>query len=101
MKYIRQHINLEILSKLVDEHRGALLIPRMLQLLSLLVAPSLALEEVASASYLALPAATKASRIWTNCLSDTSPAAWLPALQVHPPLPYPTTPFPILPYPTL
>jgi len=65
-----------------DEHRGALLVPRMLQLLSLLVAPSLALEEVASASYLALPAATKASRIWTNCLSDTSPAAWLPALQV-------------------
>ena len=40
------------------------------------------LQDVTSPYYLALPAAVKADRIWSNCLADTRPARWYNPLEV-------------------
>jgi len=54
----------------------------MLVLLPLLpMLPTLAVEEVSSYSYLSLPAETKLTRLWSNCLSDTTSAGQPSRLQ--------------------
>ena len=34
------------------------------------------MEDVSSSSYLSLPAAAKADRLWSNCQADTRPSPW-------------------------
>jgi len=49
-------------------------------ILPLLLGVTSALEEVSSPAYLALSAAEKADRLWSNCLDDSTSAPWFSSL---------------------